>query len=230
LAIEDKKRGQGRPTVFDSAIGREALIRATRELLKLHPPTEITRKHVSDYAGVDPNLIRYYFGNMDNLFAEVMAMINQEIKDRLVEAGANPNISPDVRLKNRIDRTFELFIDDPHHHDIVLRYLFGPRKGDVHRDWKRQLGLSLGELKGLLKADGAVRLRKVDERYLHLMIVSLAEFFSKSQPLIKDLFDEEATLESTKGDYLKFLYDVILNGLIARQETSRSNPKTKPSK
>ena len=53
------KTEQGRPQKDMPAVGRETLIAATRKLMKVMPPGQITRLDIARAAGVDPALIRY---------------------------------------------------------------------------------------------------------------------------------------------------------------------------
>src|ERR1700755_3516313 len=75
-------RRTGRPTTRGS-VGKEALVAAAREALKRKPPGEITLNEIAQIAGVDPALIRYYFGQLSDLFAEAATEITRELRGRL---------------------------------------------------------------------------------------------------------------------------------------------------
>ena len=61
------RRGKGRPARGQPGVGRETMIAATSELLKKRSPENITRAELARKAGIDPALIRYYFGDMSSL-------------------------------------------------------------------------------------------------------------------------------------------------------------------
>src|SRR4051812_40195136 len=63
---------KGRPRLDEMDDKRAAIIRSTRALMKTIKPASITRDAVARHAGVDPALIRYYFGDRAALFREVI--------------------------------------------------------------------------------------------------------------------------------------------------------------
>ena len=68
---KQERRGKGRPTASASGVGREALVSAARSLLQELPPAQVTSTAVAKRANADPALVRYYFGNRENLLFEV---------------------------------------------------------------------------------------------------------------------------------------------------------------
>ena len=75
------RRTQGRPLI-EVEVGRQALIDAASALLRTTPPARITRAAIARFAGVDPGLIRYYFGDRDGLFAEGVHRRTHHVADR----------------------------------------------------------------------------------------------------------------------------------------------------
>ena len=67
-----KKRGQGRPVSGENDVGRERLLAATEKLLRTMPPARVTIARIAQEAGVDPALVRYYFGNRAALLVAVV--------------------------------------------------------------------------------------------------------------------------------------------------------------
>lgn len=73
-----ERRGKGRPTAAASGVGRDMLIQAARDLLQELPPAQVTSTAIAKRAGSDPALVRYYFGNRENLLFEVAKQIGEE--------------------------------------------------------------------------------------------------------------------------------------------------------
>ena len=73
------RRGKGRPTASESGVGRDALISAAQRRCcrncrrRKSPARAIARR-----ANADPALVRYYFGNRENLLFEVAKQIGAE--------------------------------------------------------------------------------------------------------------------------------------------------------
>src|SRR5262245_5780132 len=84
------KRKQGRPHKDKPAVGPEALIAATRELMKTKPPAQITRLDIARVAGVDPGLIRYYFGDKSELIVAATLQVGAELRRQQVANFAKP--------------------------------------------------------------------------------------------------------------------------------------------
>ena len=97
---EKTRRPQGRPST-SGAVGKEAILAATRETLKTVPPGEITFQQVALLAGIDKRLIRYYFGQMPDLLKVVAIEITEELRNRFVASNVRDGSIRD-RLRLRI--------------------------------------------------------------------------------------------------------------------------------
>jgi len=82
------RRRQGRPHKDAPTVGREALIAATRNLTKTIPAGRITRLDIARAAGVDPALIRYYFGDKSKLLVAAVLQAGAELRERQERAFA----------------------------------------------------------------------------------------------------------------------------------------------
>ncbi len=112
------RRGKGRPSEGTS-VGREALIAATQELLRLQPPDRLTLAEIAKHAGVTPALVRYYFGTKEALFtATAMTQL-----DALQEKGQQA-LSKDSPLNERLTERLGSMIDqvhsNPRFHQLIM--------------------------------------------------------------------------------------------------------------
>ena len=71
--VVSPKRAKGRPVTGENDVGRERLITAAQTLLKTLPPARVTISRIAQEAGVDPALVRYYFGDRTRLLMAVAA-------------------------------------------------------------------------------------------------------------------------------------------------------------
>src|SRR6187549_2798373 len=77
------KRGKGRPG--DNSVGREALLATAKRLIEVLPPSRVTISLIAREAGVDPALVRYYFGDRSNLlFAVAESMLDDSRRSAAV--------------------------------------------------------------------------------------------------------------------------------------------------
>ncbi len=220
-----ERRPKGRPHADGPKVGREAVVAVTRRMLKEMSPSKMSRNEVAREAGIDPALIRYYFGDQNTLLTEVLLQITDEAHRRreLARRGQEAaGVTTQQKISARIDRLREMLTDNPHVHELVLdRVVYGKGATEEQiallRDrWHRA---SLEELQGII--DEGVEngeLRSVDARYLYIAMAGMNEFAVNAFPLFELLGCEPRDQETTLKDYAKFLVDLVLNGISAKPD------------
>src|SRR6187549_2317650 len=88
------RRSRGRPGTQQAVVGREAIVVAASQLLEKLPPHQVPNVLIARKAGVDPKLVRYYFGNRTEL---VLAVI-EYILTTWVKSHPDPDAPPAERL------------------------------------------------------------------------------------------------------------------------------------
>ena len=78
-----------RPKVADEPDARTALLDAVERLMLAEGYAAVTSRRVAAEAGVNPGLVYYYFGPMDNLFVEVFRRSAARMLGRQAEALAS---------------------------------------------------------------------------------------------------------------------------------------------
>ena len=205
-------RKRGRPSRLETDVGRDILIKVAREIFSTVEPTLVTRQMIAERAGVDANLIRYYFGDMRQLMAEVIADTHRNGQLEMAEVRSKDALA---RLRARVDRTFKMFSDNPHHHKMVCATLYDDENSESHDEWVRILRESLNDLADIIdNGDQEGKTRKVDARFLHFLIISAAEFWSANEPVVRVVFGDSTT--KLRAAYSEFVYDLIINGLAPR--------------
>ena len=112
-----KTRRSGRPSAKDENVGPQKLVEAARELLQTVAPAKLTAGQVAKAAGADRALIRYYFGSMPNLLAEVAAQLSRGLVTGLAEA-SNGNDGALARLSRRIHEFVRYELANPALHPL----------------------------------------------------------------------------------------------------------------
>lgn len=208
------QRGKGRPQRAAQAVGRDALIHATIELLKTTSHEKINRLEIARFAGVDPRLIRYYFGDVTQLFAEVAVQIVRSFREQIDDEVEG--MSAEDRLRLRISRSVELFLLYPHHTALVAETVYIDGNSAAREGWHDVIRQSLKQLDEILsERKGGSRFRSVEHRYLQLVIVGASQLFANSNRLLDLMFGREATPAKHKQKFIAFLTDILLNGLRA---------------
>ena len=92
------------------------------------PPGQVTRLDIARAAGVDPALIRYYFGNKEALLAAAVLEAGKEMRGRTRENTALAT-SPSEKLRRRMVALLEVLYEDPSlHHLIIEKIIHGHSK------------------------------------------------------------------------------------------------------
>jgi AcrR family transcriptional regulator len=211
-----KKRSKGRPYDPDRAVGRDALVKATRELLRTMPPAKMTRLDIARHAGVDPALIRYYFGDKSQLLGEVVLEVLREMRTTREKRASTAGTAD--RLRSRLADSVRLFQEHPHHYSLVLEQIFSGVEPKLRAMWRRDVvQAGVVELTSIIE-DGVKKgeLRRVDPRFLHLLIVAAGEFYATGRAVLEDLFGPQAIDAKLERDYVHFLFDLFMHGMAKR--------------
>lgn len=209
------KRAQGRPPRADAEATRARLISATRALLHKTKPAKITRDEIAREAGVDPALVRYYFGNKSALFDEVIRVVSEELKERRAALPASGTVAE--RLAAYLQVWLDVFTENPHFHELVVEQVFNAEEADAPQRLKRFVERAYPELESLVRegvANG--ELRDAEPRFVYLSIVALTEFFATASPLVGALFGKRGAAAKLRADYGKFAADLLLDGMRRR--------------
>jgi AcrR family transcriptional regulator len=207
-------RRRGRPPASQTEdVGREALIDSARKIFATEDPAKINRRIFAERAGVDPSLVRYYFGNMKRLMAEVLADNHRQARAQMF--GIREDHEPDDRLLYRVERTFRMFRDQPNHHRMVRTVLYEGADSKDLQDWHALLRDSVSDLNDILEA-GASRGKMrpgVDAAALHLLIVAACEFWTTNEPVIAVVFYPRTVGEELDRYFINFLEATIAASL-----------------
>jgi len=133
-AAKPATRRKGRPTASAEGVGRDALIDAARALLQELPPAQVTSTAIARKANADPALVRYYFGNRENLLFEVAKQIGEEANRPL------PPGDPLKLLEDMIHGTFRFTRSAKHMQRLMIEELDSASSPEVRekmREWNR---------------------------------------------------------------------------------------------
>ncbi len=209
------RRGQGRPPRADSEFTRARLIAATRALLHKNKPAKITRFDIARAAGVDPALVRYYFGNKAAVFSEVIRVVSEELKLRRAALPATGTVIE--RLQAYLQVWLEVFTDNPHFHELVVEQVFYADETGAPQRLRKFIERAYPELEALVRegiANG--ELRTADPRFVYLSIVALTEFFATASPLVDALFGKRGAAARQRAEYGRFAAGLLIDGLRQR--------------
>lgn len=205
------RRSKGRPALGENDVGRDRLLQAAENLLKTIPPARVTIARIAQEAGVDPALVRYYFGDRTNL---LMAVANR------VTAKATHTeprtLAPEAALIEHIRKTLGLVRTAPFMHRLMIEELTDSGTEETRSRTREMNAELVAFYDELLTADGGETLRPVDPLFLHLVILGASDFFVSADPVITSLAPPDACKTDLTARFNAFLVDLLMNGLRPR--------------
>lgn len=220
-------RSQGRPPRTDPGVGREAIIDAARELLRSRPPAKVTRDEIARYAGVNPALIRYYFGDKSNLLTAVVEVIADENLKRLRTA-LHRRRSVSEKVRCRIELIMQMHIENPYYHQLIFEQLWQGETQTQKRLARKMVVPFYAEFRQII-IEGQQRgeFREVDPRLVHVATLSMCELFINAPYVLKELFRIDTVTAGLVSVYSRFVADLLLHGI---GSTARPGLRAKLSK
>jgi TetR/AcrR family transcriptional regulator len=215
------KRKQGRPQKDKPAVGPDVLIAATRQLMKTTPPAQITRLDIARAAGVDPGLIRYYFGDKSELIAAAVLQVGAELRDEQVANFAKPG-TPSEKIARRLGTLLDTLFEDPSIHHLIIKSIIHGKSKEARRVRDDMVYGALDNLSAIVDqgvAEG--EFRKVDPRFLFLAMVGVCSHAMAERELFGELVGEEPNRQHLE-QYKEFVSQLFLYGLTG------APPKRKP--
>jgi TetR/AcrR family transcriptional regulator len=209
MAKVAKKRGQGRPS--DNAVGRETVLNKTMELVQELPPARVTISLIAREAGVDPALIRYYFGDREKLLLAVVEKLIASAPREL-----DQDAEPIEMLEARIRTTAQFTRSTKHVHRLMVDELADSKSPDIRRQQGEMNMRAVDAFAALLERDDGRELRKVDPLFLHVALVGLFDFFVSAQPVVRNLVPDGTDMEALGSRFEEFIVDLLLNGIRKR--------------
>jgi len=207
-------RRRGRPKPDENGAGRERLIAAARTLLRTVPPAKLTRQDVAAAAGVDPALVRYYFGSLSALLTAVLKEQIEELREAMAVL-ARDDGAPDDRLKQRIAGLIGFLSDNPAYHQLFVEQIVYGEGEWAAANRARVTRVAFGEWTAILEAgrtDGTMR-ADFDTRLFYVAMLGACEFFVRGGPLFRELFPDGTGRADLLAAYSDFLGDLALRGI-----------------
>ncbi len=205
------KRSKGRPVAGDNDVGRDRLLAAAETLLKTLPPARVTISRIAQEAGVDPALVRYYFGDRIRLLMAVAGRVTANTP----HAGAR-TLEPQSALIEHIRKTVTLVRSAPFMHRLMVEELTDSGTEET-RARTREMNVDLVEFyRELMEADGGKTVRTVDPVFLHVLILGAVDFFVSADSVIAPLLPPDTDKDELSARFNTFLVDILLNGLKPR--------------
>lgn len=215
------RRRQGRPASAD-AIGRQRLVDAARKVLRTLPPAKLTSAQIATAAGADRGLVRYYFGTMPELLAEVARQLSRDLVISLAQASAGPGTAA-TRLRRRIREFVRYELDNPALHPLYTEQILSGKARSAAETIKFTAARGHDSFRELIefgRRNGEFR-NDFDLRLLDIAIVGLCEFIVVGRPILEAWLGEEEDVADLLALYGDFVADLVIDGISRKQQAAR---------
>jgi TetR/AcrR family transcriptional regulator len=204
-----KKRSQGRPSA--NVVGRETILEAARKQLQELAPARVTISSIAREAGVDPALVRYYFGDREQLLLAVI--------DRIVESLPNvggEGVEPIEALKARIRGGLQFTRSAKNMHQLMIDELAANKSAAVRERQAANNKAAVAHYAKIMERDGGRQLNPADPLFLFIAVVGIFDFFVTAEPVIRNMAPEGTDMEELGKAFEEFVVDLVLNGMLKR--------------
>lgn len=170
----------------------------------------MTSTAIARRANADPALVRYYFGNRENLLFEVAKQIGEESNRPL------PPGDPLVLLEDMIRGTFRFTRSAKHMQRLMIEELDSASSPEVRekmREWNRN---PVANYARILEFDDKGELNAFDPFFMYLAVVGISDFFVSGAPLIELLVPSDTSKDDLARRYEDFVVRLIIDGLRKR--------------
>jgi len=207
-------RGKGRPSKNSLPDARDRLISATRELLKTQSPEQMNRIGIAKLAGVDPGLVRYYFGDKEELLRETAMRMLSELRDRRAQARQDQEPIRD-KLSAYVRFLVEVLHEYPFLHDLLVRQIGRSSKREASELRREFVESPFQEVETLLlNAVARGELRAVNPRYFYVAMIGMCSFPMRNSDVMQQVLGRPINV-ATAAEYAEFVADLLLNGIHA---------------
>ncbi len=178
------------------------------------PPTKLTSGKVAKAAGADRGLVRYYFGTMPELLAEVARQLSRDLIDTLAVASAGPG-KASTRLRRRIREFVRYELANPALHPLYTDQILSGKSrvaAGTIRTTAARGHASFREVIEFGQKNGEFR-AGLDLRLLDIAIVGLCEFIVVGRPILEAWLADGEDVTELLGRYGDFVADLVIDGI-----------------
>jgi AcrR family transcriptional regulator len=193
-------------------VGRDAIVEAARKLMDRFPPHQVTNVRIAREAGVDPALVRYYFGSREELLLAVI----EHILATFAATHPYPDMAADEHLSLHLANMLEFSCRVRSMQRLMIDEC-AEAKSPVVRNRVRELNAEVvGRYAKLLHMDDATAAQSPEPLFMHVAIIGLCEFFAAAQAMIRPLAPKGLDAKGLTAAYGRFIQTLVLDGLRTR--------------
>jgi AcrR family transcriptional regulator len=169
---------------------------------------------VAKAAGGDRALVRYYFGTMSNLLAEVARQLSQGLVADLAQASKGQG-SAIARLKRRIQEFVRYELENPALHPLYAEQILSGKAAGARQTLEAVASEGHASLREIIddgRRSGELR-NSFDVRLLDIAIVGLCEFIIVGRPILDACTVNGERSADLVQRYADFVAELVIRGI-----------------
>ncbi|MBK7116808.1 MAG: TetR family transcriptional regulator [Proteobacteria bacterium] len=208
------RRSRGRPGSKQGAVGREAIVASARKLLEKLPPHKATISSIARSAGVDPALVRYYFGSREELLLAVIEDILATWKFTHPPQAEGPA----AKLAGFVRDMTDFALNVRSMQRLMIDECANSKSSEVRRRVRELNAGAVSRHALMLHPEKQGKVSSTDPLFMHVAIIGMCEFFAAAQTMIAPLVPEGMDSKELAERYKDFIVRLVLDGLRTRVE------------
>jgi AcrR family transcriptional regulator len=195
------------------AVGRDALIAKTCELLKRRPVNQVTRAAVARAARVDPATIRYHFPDGQTLLLAATERLTAGFLDLVEREMPVKDASPPERMRARISALLKLHTANPFFSRLMeeISQMKSAAARKLLADLTQRGSRAYTAIVESGVADGSFH--STNPALVFLAVVGLCQYFVTGAPVVRLALGGNLRQSEIEDQYLEFICDLLLDSL-----------------
>jgi AcrR family transcriptional regulator len=198
---------------------RALLLDTASAIMREGDVDDVSLSELSLRAGLNSALVKYYFGNKAGLLKALLDRDWQAIVTSVDALVAKDGWDPEAKLRRHISKVVDTFYAVPYLNRLTMRLVGESDEAEARRIADCYLS-PLYRAYEMLIGDGVAAgvFRPVDPQLFYFTVTGAVDRFFSARLVLKHCFDQDTLTETLRDRYREHTVDIIMAGILARQD------------
>ncbi len=198
---------------------RAQLLDTASAIMREGDVVDISLSELSLRSGLNSALVKYYFGNKAGLLKALLDRDWQAIVTSVDALLAKDGWDPEAKLKRHISKVVDTFYTVPYLNRLTMRLVGESDEAEARRIADCYLSPMYRAYEQLI-GDGvrAGVFRPIDPQLFYFTVTGAVDRFFSARLVLRHCFDQDTLTEELRDRYREHTVDIIMAGILARQD------------